>query len=659
MQYVSSADNLTFRGAAAIICVTCLFYSTMMRKRSRIRNRLFTMLVSFTLIGSLTSIIEYFIVHSGLSHNVKMLLYYLMEMLYFFVHFGVIPVFVFYIVMICGIKYKLTRLQRELVKVPFYILELMVLSNPLTDIVFAVDEDFTFHRGAGIYLAYALSGFYLFLSLWLMFRYWYIINNMKKVAMAYFMILIVAGTAIQMLYPFIVCELLCESIGLMGIMVMIEKDDDRTDSVTNVYNRNAFVQDVRNFFLLERGFTTVCLRIENLDILRKLYDHNKIDKLLKDIADFLIRPGEDLDVYHINIHSFFILYTGGNTKAIEKKLKSLVERFDKTWQVGNESVKLEIKVLCAESPNPFDKIDDLFLLSTTKLDETEKTILKGDDLGFLIRRLDVEKAIGRGISEKNFKVTYRPLYSAQTLRIKAAEVVLKLKDSELGEIYSEEFMNIADDSGFIEELQFRTIEAVCRFLGSGADTSDMQLDFIIIPVMSIKMANRNLVQKVKEYLEHYNLDPSLFAFSISENHDFYGHLNAEEMIDGFDELGIKMFISNYESAFLGLNTNASYRFGGAIIDVKDTFEVGDADSGNIVLANRTNMIRQLGKIIVLGGVSNYDYFSSCEGVSVDYIAGSLLSDAVSKNELQNKFWHGEQLIVTKDKVERIEEDGKL
>ena len=244
MQYASSADNLTFRGAAAVICITCLFYSTMMRKRSRIRNRLFTMLVTFTLIGSMTSIVAYFFIRSNLPHNIKQLLYYFSEMIYFFVHFAVIPVFVFYIVMICGIRYKLNRLQRGLIKVPFYILELMVFLNPVTDIVFTIDDNFTFHRGTGIYVAYGLSGFYLMLSLWLMFRYWFIINNMKKVAMAYFMVLVVAGTVIQMLYPYIVCELLCEAIGLMGIMVMIEKDDDRTDTVTNVYNRaNIFYVD--------------------------------------------------------------------------------------------------------------------------------------------------------------------------------------------------------------------------------------------------------------------------------------------------------------------------------------------------------------------------------------------------------------------------------
>ncbi len=657
MAYSNTADNLTFRAAAAILCITCLFYSTMMHKRSRIRNRLFAMLACFTLVDSLTDILSYFVAVSFFSDSIKLLLIYFFEMVYFFTHFALIPIFVYYIVMICGIRYKLNRIQNLIIRIPCYLLELLLLTNPFTDIVFSVDENFVFQREIGIYIAYAMSGLYLLLCVWLLIQYWFTINNMKKVAMIYYLALVVLGTLIQLFYPYISCELLCEGIGLMGIMIMIEKDDDRLEAVTNVYNRNAFVQDTRNFFSLNREFTTVCVRLENIDILRKIYDHNKIDKLLRDIADFLMKPGRDLDVYYINIRAFYILYTGEYVKSIDNQIEKIVERFEKTWQAGNESVKIDITLLCAKSPKPFDKIDDLFLLATTNLDNNDKKVLKGDDLGFLIRRMEVEKAIGRGITEKGFKVTYRPLYSSDNMRIKAAEAVLKLIDSELGEVMPEEFLSIAADVGFIEELQMQTIESVCKFLNSGVDTSDMQLDFVVIPVMSIKTANEGLVKKVKEYLGHYKLPSSLFAFEVSESIDFYGHDSFDSMIDGFDKMGIKLFINDYEAAFLGLNPSTSYKFDGAKINVGDIFEKGVADSSDIVLSNRTNMIRQLKKTIIIDGIDNYEYYSKLKDVSADYLGGNLLSVPISKNELQNKFWHGEQLIISDTKVERVEEDG--
>ena len=40
----------------------------------------------------------------------------------------------------------------------------------------------------------------------------------------------------------------------------------------------------------------------------------------------------------------------------------------------------------------------------------------------------------------------------------------------------------------------------------------------------------------------------------------------------------------------------------------------------------------------------------------DFAEGVFLSPTITKNELQNKFWHGEYLVVTGDGVERLEED---
>lgn len=59
--------SLIYRMAAAIICLTCLFYSKTMRKRNRIRSRLFTMLVVIIFIDSLTDVFSYLVIQSPLS----------------------------------------------------------------------------------------------------------------------------------------------------------------------------------------------------------------------------------------------------------------------------------------------------------------------------------------------------------------------------------------------------------------------------------------------------------------------------------------------------------------------------------------------------------------------------------------------------------------
>ena len=87
--------------------------------------------------------------------------------------------------------------------------------------------------------------------------------------------------------------------------------------------------------------------------------------------------------------------------------------------------------------------------------------------------------------------------------------------------------------------------------------------------------------------------------------------------------------------------------------MKSFFGTINAESGDIVLANRTHMIKQLENKIILSGIDSYMYYEKIKDVNVDYVEGNFFSGEVSKNELQNKFWHGEHLIIHPDNVERV------
>ncbi|SFB73808.1 EAL domain-containing protein [Butyrivibrio sp. YAB3001] len=654
------ADSFTYRIAAAIICITCIFYSNVIRKRNRIRFRLFRLLLIITLIDSLTEFGHYAAVYSPFPDTIKWILSYGMQLLYYSTHFGMIPVFVFYVIMICGIRYKFNFVHRSFIKVPFYLLEVMLLTNPVTQFTFSITGKFTYVRGPGIYIAYGVSAVYLGIGLYLLARHWRTMNNMKKIAMVYFLSLATLGTAIQMLIPQVKCELLGEAIGLSGLLLMIEKDDDRTDVYTGSYNRSALVQDLGSFFTLGRNFVTVCIRIGNLYNFSKLLGYKKTGQIMTQISDFLMNLDEDeLNIYYVQGGIYYGLYEGVDAKKARSIAQKIEERFEENWGDENEGIKLDVKILLANCPEQFKTINDIFLLANVELEDEKKKIYSGSDLDFLLRRIEVEKAIGRGISEKTFAVCYRPIYCKKENLIKLAEVSLKLNDAELGELLPEEFMHVAETSGFIEEMQYMTIEAVCRFLSSGVDTSDMQLDYCMIPIMSAVMVKKEFANRVERYLEHYKIDPSLMAFVIHESDVLYGKEALYYITEVFERIGIKLFISDYTEEYFGLEAFSAYQISGAILNVKNIFEADKTDNSDIVLENRINMINQLEKTVILSGIDTMAYYDKIKDMDVDFIEGDLLSPTVTKNELQNKFWHGERVIVHNNGIERIAEDDNL
>ena len=652
-------DSLIYRMAAAIICLTCLFYSKTMRKRNRIRSRLFTMLVVIIFIDSLTDVFSYIVIKLPLSDWVKWVFTYMSEMVYYFTHVGMVPVFVFYIIMLCKVRYRYNSFQRNLIKIPVFALELLLLTNPLTNLFFVVSGKFQYERGIAIYAAYGISIFYFCLAVYILIRFWNAIMGTKRVAMVYFLSLVMIGTIVQMIFPSIKCELLCEAIGLSGIMIMVEKDDDRTDYASKAFNRTAFVQDLRTYVKLQRSFSAFCVIIKNFDMYKKIYGVRIIDKLMESVTHFLMDDEEEASVYHTSFEVFFVLYPDKTPEQIKKITEKIEKRFEESWIIENEDVVLDITLVVAQFPEQFKSVDDIFLLESAPLQCSDKKVFSGSDLDFILRRIEVEKAIGRGISDHSFSVYYQPVYRADILWIKQAQVSLRLTDRVLGEISSKEFMEVAETSGFIEELQLRTIESVCRFMSNGIDRSDMQIDFLLIPIMSASLIKKELFVKIREYVQHFNINPSLLAFVIKENYYFYARETLEYLSKEILNMNVRFYVSNYEAGFLGLNTLTGFDFEGVILDIHSIFEKENSENADIVLANRTNMIRQLGKKIIISGIDNKEYYDKIKNVEADYVWGEFFSHPVSKNELQNKFWHGEHLVVNDDKVIRLNEEESI
>ncbi len=652
-------DSLIYRMAAAIICLTCLFYSKTMRKRNRIRNRLFTMLVVIIFIDSLTDVFSYIVIKSPLSDWVKWVLTYMSEMVYYFTHVGMVPVFVFYIIMLCKVRYRYNSFQRNLIKIPVFALELLLLTNPLTNLFFVVSGKFQYERGIAIYAAYGIAIFYFCVAVYILIRFWNAILGTKRVAMVYFLSLVMIGTIVQMIFPSIKCELLCEAIGISGIMIMVEKDDDRTDYASKAFNRTAFGQDLRTYVKLQRSFFAFCVIIKNFDMYRKIYGVRIIDKLMESITYFLMVDEEEASVYHTSFEVFFVLYPDKTPEQIKEITEKIEKRFGESWKIENEDVILDITLVVAQFPEQFKSVDDIFLLESAPLQCSDKKVFSGSDLDFILRRIEVEKAIGRGISDNSFSVYYQPVYQADILWIKQAQVSLRLTDKFLGEISSKEFMEVAETSGFIEELQLRTIESVCRFMSNGIDRSDMQIDFLLIPIMSASLIKKELFVKIREYVQHFNINPSLLAFVIKENYYFYARETLEYLSKEILNMNVRFYVSNYEAGFLGLNALTGFDFEGVILDIHSIFEKENSENADIVLANRTNMIRQLGKKIIISGIDNKEYYDKIKNVEADYVWGEFFSRPVSKNELQNKFWHGEHLVINDDKVIRLNEEESI
>jgi EAL domain-containing protein (putative c-di-GMP-specific phosphodiesterase class I) len=122
------------------------------------------------------------------------------------------------------------------------------------------------------------------------------------------------------------------------------------------------------------------------------------------------------------------------------------------------------------------------------------------------------------------------------------------------------------------------------------------------------------------------------------------------------EIGIKLYIGNYTSGYLDLRASYSESFQGMVLNVRNIIEDSCQENAEILISTRANMLAQLGKDVIFARVENLEQYNLVKDLQGKCFCGRFFSSPMSKNELQNKFWHGDRVEVQDGIVKHFEED---
>ena len=300
-----------------------------------------------------------------------------------------------------------------------------------------------------------------------------------------------------------------------------------------------------------------------------------------------------------------------------------------------------IKVLCAKCPEELSDASDVLLLAETELENTDKMVFRGADLDFILKKISIEKAITRGMAENSFRVMYQPVYDKNTHKIASAEAYLTLKELETLNITFAEFMSVAENTGFVTELEYQMIDSVCKFISEGLARTVSERVTLVVHIISLQVLTHELVRRVKESIDKYSVDPAFLVFDVSDTIAMQAEDELEYVLDEFKKIGLAFVLATDDAGLLGLDSRIVAKFDGVTINVRKHYETVHKGQADVILKNRTTMISQLGMVTTLNGIDSKELYDKTCKVTGNYLVGSYLAGLCSKNELQNRFWHND------------------
>ncbi|MCR5502664.1 MAG: EAL domain-containing protein [Lachnospiraceae bacterium] len=634
-----SIYRVSYAIIAILISVSTILFAMTEDVRKKRQNRLFKLLVIEVLISSVMQLIIT-ITHPAAPWSVPArVLDEGARYIYFMVHSALGPMTYVYLFLVSGTMYTRSVRKHLLSMIPAAVIAVMVILNPLFHWVYYLDDQYGFHRNWGEYLLYLVSAYYIIMSVIVLWTSWRVINRRRRWSLLFCVLLTICGVLIQLFYSELRVELMFEAVGFVGILITVEREDDRIDRIAGVYNRSALLLDMKYYNDLHKEFSAIGIRLLNVDLMQRVLGNPGSDEIIRMVADYL-KKGQDQndpvlrrDVYRAEKNSFMILCVNDREEAVLELAKKIHDRLQKIWKYGESEVKLDAVVLCENSRGEFSTAEDMILLIDGEMKVSDrKGLLTGTDLFFLKRNVAIEDAVLRGVAENRYEVYYQPIYDRESKAVVAAQSRMKLRDPKLGLLPQEEYSPFVIKNHLEDDLALQTADDVCTFISSGIPV-ELGVGVIGFRILAIQCLREAFIEQLYDICSRHDVPPGRINLQI---HGFAEVPDREELADSvrrLHEYGFRLSMDRFGTEDSNLRALMTFDVDVVCIDISAFAEVHqDPVSLQILRNSSVDMVNGLSKKVLINGIVNEHQAEFFSESKAGYLQGDYFSEPVSQNE---------------------------
>ena len=631
--------------SAFLICLTNILYNLLAKHIGKPQNCTYFMIVSLLAVNAVCEIVKTHAMQ-GLSINGNSFnLLKIAQYCYFVTHTLIAPMLYFYISFVVGRsvngriswKYRGTLSNYLLDIVPVImtgIAEFFVLLNPVLQCVWYYDEQQQMHRAWGEYVfVYGTSLLWIILTFVMLMRSWNILSKGRKYACAVCYLLVIAGIVTQLINKDMRVEVLMEALGFTGILVFVENEDDKMDAELGVYNAAAFALDLSCSISNHVPVQLIIVRSVHFNKTANTMVSGRVDKytISSSVADYLCTRIPKHFIYSIGHGRFALALYKHSDEEVRKLAEEIMERFQQPWQMEGTEVYLSSTVMIVKIPDRARTVQEVQYIAECPIPEARRQkILEGDDLNWIVRHAAVEEAVTNGLRQGSFMVYYQPTYHIDRT-LHGAEALLRMRDPEMGMIYPDEFIPVAEQLGLIDELDEFVLQEVCRFLATGIpDRAGM--DCINVNLSVLECMKDGFAEHVSEIVERAGIPKDHINFEITESVAATDYAHLSGVISRLKAEGFLFSIDDFGTGFS--NMMSIFSLGADVIKIDKSVLWGAERSeiGMVLLKASIGMVREMHKHSLVEGVETEEQIEILKRLGCTYLQGFYFSKPLPEEE---------------------------
>lgn len=242
-------------------------------------------------------------------------------------------------------------------------------------------------------------------------------------------------------------------------------------------------------------------------------------------------------------------------------------------------------------------------------------------------------------NENNLFVVYQPQFDLNE-NIIGAEALVRWVSEEHGFVSPARFVEIAEESGLIDELGIQVVEQVLddiQRMQSQIEASS--LEHISINLSIKQLTNPNLAERLMNIFEYKQISPKKVRFEFTESAFLDNALNPETLFAEMSDMGFTFALDDFGTGFSSLSYLKDLPISELKID-KSFIDGIPEDENDMTICNATiDMAQKLGLEVVAEGVETAEQLEWLKGHGCDVLQGYLLSKPISYDDFVSLLDH--------------------
>jgi len=346
---------------------------------------------------------------------------------------------------------------------------------------------------------------------------------------------------------------------------------------------------------------------------------------------------KDTELFNLRQGLFLLTIPVGKEANDPKRIREVIDaKFSRYY----EKFKMPFKLLIVEDGDFIYTTEDVFatidiIMARMKINETH--YLTDDEKSELIQGRYITKQI-KDIAEKcnlndeRVLVYCQPIINLQTGAFETGEALMRMKLPEIGMVFPDRFIPIAESTGAIHSLSKIILNKTCvlirRYMDEGYHIERVSVNFSVS-----ELRNENFCKEIVDIISINNVPFEKVAIELTESQNDNDYEMVKSKISELKKYGISFYLDDYGTGYSNFDRVLSLGMDLVKFDRALLLAADENDSVASTMKLFSESFRLMDYKILFEGVETGEHESLCKDCKADYLQGFKYSRPIPMEQI--------------------------